>query len=147
MSLGNRIRSRRKQLGLTQVEIAEQLKMGRSNFGHIENERVVPSSSDLNMIADILKTSPDYLLGKTDELSTHQSNSYYALTSKDEKDIAEELEKMMARLDSDSAISYHGEPLEMDDNDRELLRLSFENSLRVAKQIAKKKFTPKKYRN
>lgn len=147
MSLGNRIRSRRKQLGLTQVEIAEQLKMGRSNFGHIENERVVPSSSDLNMIADILKTSPDYLLGKTDELSTHQSNSYYELTSKDEKDIAEELEKMMARLDSDSAISYHGEPLEMDDNDRELLRLSFENSLRVAKQIAKKKFTPKKYRN
>jgi hypothetical protein len=37
-----------------------------------------------------------------------------------------------------------GEP--MDEEDRELLRISLENTLRMSKEMAKKKFTPKKYR-
>lgn len=35
----------------------------------------------------------------------------------------------------------------MDDETRDLIRAALENSLRVAKQIAKAKYTPKKYRN
>ncbi len=34
----------------------------------------------------------------------------------------------------------------MDDNTRELLKASLENSMRIAKINAKQKFTPKKYR-
>lgn len=66
MSLGERIRQLRKKRGFTQPDIAEKLDMGRSNFGHIENDRVVPSSATLQKIADILNTSTDYLLGRTD---------------------------------------------------------------------------------
>ncbi|WP_223068486.1 helix-turn-helix domain-containing protein [Paenibacillus caui] len=147
MSLGERIRNRRKQLGLTQIEIARQLDMGRSNFGHIENGRVVPSSVDLDKIADILRTKPDYLLGKTDDpsLLTGGDEDPYALTSKEEKDIAVRLQKLLDELESGVPLAYYGEPLE-DDEDREALRASLENTLRLSKYMAKKKFTPNKYR-
>ena len=40
---------------------------------------------------------------------------------------------------------FSGEPL--DDNTRELLKASLENSITIAKINAKQKFTPKKYRD
>lgn len=151
MSLGSRIKKLRLEKGLTQEEIGKKLGMGRSNVGHIEHGRTMPSAEVLDKIADILGTTTDYLLGRTDDpygqaQTTPQSEQpYYALTPKDEKDIAKDLEKIMADLDSDNALAFHGEPL--DEEDRELLRISLENSLRLARQLAKKKFTPKKYRD
>lgn len=62
MSLGSRIRNLRKIKKLRQKDIANYIGMGRSNFGHIEHDRVVPSSSDLKKIAEILGTTPNYLL-------------------------------------------------------------------------------------
>ena len=41
------------------------------------------------------------------------------------------------------ALMFNGEPL--DDESRELLRESLENSLRIGKLLAKKKYTPHKY--
>nr|WP_020620182.1 helix-turn-helix transcriptional regulator [Paenibacillus daejeonensis] len=140
MSTGGRIKDLRKAAKLTQKQIADQLGMGSSNFGHIENDRVIPSSSDLDKIAEILDTTTDYLLGR----SASRKKPYYALTEKDEKDIAKRLEDMMNDLNSDSALAFMGEP--MDEDDRELLRISLENTIRMSKEMAKKKFTPKKYR-
>lgn len=146
MSLGERIRTRRKQLGLTQLEIARQLNMGRSNFGHIENGRVIPSSMDLDKIADILKTKPDYLLEKTDDPSTLTGDPAYSLNTREEKDIAIRLQKMLDELDSGVPLAYYGEPIQ-DEEEREALRASLENTLRLSKIMAKQKFTPNKYRN
>ncbi|PTY76208.1 hypothetical protein B5V89_18725 [Heyndrickxia sporothermodurans] len=70
------------------------------------------------------------------------------LNAKDEKDIQTELQKMIDGLSGDSSYAaFDGETLEdMDEEDRELLKASLENSLRLAKRLAKQKFTPKKYR-
>ena len=68
----------------------------------------------------------------------------YALTPKEEHDIIKDLERIMANLKSNEALAFHGEPI--DEEEMELLRASLENSLRIAKMVAKKKFTPKKYR-
>ena len=73
-----------------------------------------------------------------------QSLSKPALTTKEERDIARDLEKMLSDLESDSAMAFNGEP--MDADDKEMLRISLENSMRLAKQMAKKKFTPNKYK-
>ena len=67
-----------------------------------------------------------------------------SLSPKEERDIALDLEKMLSDLESDNAMAFNGEP--MDDDDKELLRISLENTMRMSKQMAKKKFTPKKYR-
>jgi transcriptional regulator with XRE-family HTH domain len=98
MSLGGRIKQLRTQLGLTQQGIAEQLNMGRSNFGHIENDRVIPSSEDLQKIADILKTTTDYLLGR------EQNPVPTWATSKDKRDFKKMLEE-------DGEIMFDGVPM------------------------------------
>ncbi|NGP56813.1 helix-turn-helix transcriptional regulator [Paenibacillus thiaminolyticus] len=79
------------------------------------------------------------------ELLKEDKQPYYVLTPKDEKDIAKELEKLKASLESDEALTFYNEP--MDEETKRLMQISLENSLRLAKELAKKKFTPKKYRN
>ncbi len=140
MSMGSRIKKLRIEKGFTQDLLGSKLGMGRSNVGHIENGRTIPTADTLDKIADILGTSSDYLLGRTDDESAH----YYALNEKDEKDIAKRLRNMMEELESDASLAFMGEP--MDEEDRELMRISLENTLRMSKQMAKKKFTPKKFR-
>ncbi|TCZ70975.1 XRE family transcriptional regulator [Paenibacillus albiflavus] len=67
MTLGERIKVLRTKAKFTQLDIAKKLDMGSSNFGHIENDRVTPSSTVLQKIADLLNTTTDYLLGRTDD--------------------------------------------------------------------------------
>ena len=47
---------------------------------------------------------------------------------------------------SQDGLMFDGEPLELDDLTKELLKQSLENSMRMAKKIAKEKYTPKKYK-
>ena len=51
----------------------------------------------------------------------------------------------MKNLENDEALMFDGEPVEMDKETKELLKASLENSIRLAKTLAKKKYTPKKY--
>lgn len=70
------------------------------------------------------------------------------LNEKDERNIKKELEKIINDLESKNGYAaFDGQSIEdMDEEDRELLKSSLENTLRIAKHIAKEKFTPKKYK-
>ena len=68
------------------------------------------------------------------------------LTARDERDIKKHLDKALENLENDEALMFDGEPVEMDKETKELLKASLENSIRLAKTLAKKKYTPKKYR-
>lgn len=60
-------------------------------------------------------------------------------------DVADQLENTLEDLaDSQTALMFSGEII--DDETRELLRISLENSIKIAKVAAKNKYTPKKYR-
>jgi transcriptional regulator with XRE-family HTH domain len=107
MSLGSRIRDLRKTARLTQQEIADKLGMGSSNFGHIENDRVIPSSTDLAVIAEILNTSTDYLLGSETDPTTPPDWA----TSKDKRDFKRMLEE-------DGEIMFDGVPISQDDKEK-----------------------------
>lgn len=80
----------------------------------------------------------DFVQGDTSAINKN------ALTPKDERDIAKDLQKILSNLESNEALAFNGEPL--DAETKELMRISLENSMRLAKQLAKKKFTPKKYK-
>ena len=140
MRTGERIKNIRKKQGRTQKQLANKVHLTDQVISNIERSYTTASSDDLARIADVLNTTPNYLLGKEEN-----ANNYYELTNKDEKDIAERLQVMIEDLENNA--HYSKENGEMDDNNRELLIMSLENSLRIAKQEAKKKFTPKKYRN
>ncbi len=67
MSIGERIKELRARRGLSQDRIAELLEMSRANFSHYERNIAVPPSEVLSKIADILFTTTDYLLGRTED--------------------------------------------------------------------------------
>lgn len=104
----------------------------------------IPGSDKLATIADYFDVSTDYLLGRTDK------KRYYDLTEKDEQDIQKELQKMLDGLSTSGHAAFDGRTIdelsEEELEDRELLKASLESSIRLAKRVAKQKFTPKKYR-
>lgn len=98
-----------------------------------------PQGETLSKIADYFGVSVDYLLGNA------QKGKAPVLTKKDERDIEKRLEAMIGDLEGGTdGLMFSGEPL--DEETRELLRISLRNQLEISKRIAKQKFTPKKYR-
>ena len=119
--------------------------ISKSMISRYENGEADPKMSIIRIIADYFKVSADYLTGMSDEKhKTFQPE----LTAKDERDIQKELQRMIEGLNSNSTYAaFDGEsPDELDEEDLELLKSSLENTLRIAKKIAKQKFTPNKYR-
>ncbi|OGM61506.1 hypothetical protein A2961_04125 [Candidatus Woesebacteria bacterium RIFCSPLOWO2_01_FULL_39_21] len=55
VKLGARIQRRRKELGQTQEELAEMVRISRTHMGHIEQGRKSPSLEVLERIAKVLK--------------------------------------------------------------------------------------------
>jgi len=66
MNIGNRIRERRKQLGITAEEIADKTNISRSTMYRYEQGAIqnIPAVN-LKAIADVLEVSIDYLFGNT----------------------------------------------------------------------------------
>ncbi|MCI7613117.1 MAG: helix-turn-helix domain-containing protein [Selenomonadaceae bacterium] len=141
MNIGHRIKSLRKYQGLTQKELAEKVHKSpqvisnweRGYTPNITNEDIVNLATALNVkVSDIVSSSND-----------DTRADLPPLTPRDERDIAKDLEKMLAELDTSAAF---GGNLTPDGEDLELLKSSLTQAMTLAKRVAKQKFTPKKYR-
>ena len=62
-----RLKSLRSTCGISQKELAARLFVSQQTVAKWETERATPNPDMLNKLADILDTSADYLLGRTDE--------------------------------------------------------------------------------
>lgn len=145
--IGKSIKELRSKRNITQEELAKVIGVTTSMVGMYETGARKPSFEVLNKIADYFNVSTDYLLGREHkgmEVLNESTKDLPALSPKDERDIAKDLGRTLANLESNEALAFEGEPLT--EEDRELLKISLENSMRLAKQLAKKKFTPKKYK-
>src|SRR5690554_6522668 len=83
MSVGSRIKERRKSLGLSVDQIAESLGKNRATIYRYESDEIenLPITI-IEPLARILSTTPSYLMGwdqidKDYEFSTNLINSYY----------------------------------------------------------------------
>lgn len=65
--LANNLRMLRKELKLSQTEVAEKLGLGYYTLGKWEQGRAEPSADDLVRLADFFKVSTDFLLGRVDD--------------------------------------------------------------------------------
>ncbi|MFR2663580.1 MAG: helix-turn-helix domain-containing protein [[Clostridium] scindens] len=132
MTLVDKIRTLAKQMDMSLPQLEVELGLGNGTISRWKTSS--PNTDKLQKIADYFNVSMDYLLDRETQLS-----------KRDEKDIAKRLETALTDLeDSQNALMFSGEPL--DDETRELLKASLENSIRIAKINAKQKYTPKKYR-
>lgn len=140
--IGKRIKEKRIELGITQEDLAAKLGYkSKTTIAKIENGTNDITQSRVVDFANVLNTTPAYLMGWEDSDSRPSS----ILNKKDEKDIAKRLEQTLNELEENQdGLMFSGEPL--DDETKELLKASLENSIRIAKINAKQKFTPKKYR-
>lgn len=142
--LGDRLKKLRTEKRITQEELGRKVNVTKVSISGYENGNRSPDTETLQRLADYFKVSTDYLLGRTD-------NQYSAelpnLTEKDKNDIAKDLEKIINNLDTDGYAHFDGRSIdELDEDDKELLIASLENSMKLAKRLAKDKFTPKKYK-
>ena len=62
MRIGEKIRSAREDLDMSQREIAKLIPMNQSNYSKIERDVQEPSIEQLRRICQILKLDPKYLL-------------------------------------------------------------------------------------
>lgn len=139
MTVLDRVKLLSNEKKITIAELERKLDFGQGSIRKWDKQS--PSAERLNKVADFFDVSTDYLLGRTEK------RRYYDLTAKDEKGIQKRLEEMIEDLSSTGALSFSKDTSEIDRETRELLLASLENSLRIAKIEAKKRFTPKKYRD
>lgn len=129
---GTKLRELRKKEGWTQEEVAKKLGVSKQTYSHYENENRKPSLDTIRQLAKIYQVDIDIIFSED------------ALSPKEERDIAADLERMLSDLESNEALAFHGEA--EDEESKELLRNSLKNSLILAKQLAKKKFSPNKHK-
>ena len=137
---GKRLRTLRLDKGLSQDEVAKIIGVGRTTYSKYESGDNKPVRK-LKELSELFNVSTDYLLGNEKAPDTHPDLP--PLTPRDERDIAKDLEKMLAELDTSAAF---GGNLTPDGEDLELLKSSLTQAMTLAKRVAKQKFTPKKYR-
>lgn len=142
--LGKRLKNLREQKKkenskYTQGYLANKIGVARSTYTAYENGTKQPPLETVNRLADLFDVTTDYLQGRTEI-----QRQLPSLTDKDEKDIAKKLESILESMESDTALAFDGEP--MDEDTKELVRAAIESNLILTKKLAKKKFTPKKYR-
>lgn len=139
MDLKERIKELCKINGVSMNKVESDLNFGKGYISKLEKS--TPNASKTRQIADYFDVTVDYLISGKESSQEIEVK----LTRKDEKDIARRLESTLEELEnSQDGLMFSGEPL--DDETRELLKASLENSIRIAKINAKQKFTPKKYR-
>lgn len=118
------------------ADVARATGIYTSTFSDWKSGRSKPKMEKLQKIADYFGVPVSYF---TDEEPKEDNFS-----ARDQRDIKRTLDKTLEALSSGEALMFDGEPI--DEETTELLKSSIENSIRMAKALAKKKYTPKKYR-
>lgn len=127
--------------GITPYRFCKDTGINSSTISTWKSKGSECSPKTAKAICEYFGISMDYLMSGKSK-SVHNN---IELNIKDERDIAKRLENTLSALeDTQESLMFSGEPL--DDETRELLKASLENSIRIAKINAKQKFTPKKYR-
>lgn len=134
MGLYENVRETAKEKGYSINRLEKELGFARSYIGKFKT--ITPSIDKIQKIADFLDVTTDYLMSgdKTENI----------LTSKDNRDIAKDLDAIMAKLSNkeDGPVSYNGENLS--DESMELFKEELEIALKRLKLINKEKYNPNK---
>lgn len=128
------------QKNKSRKEICDDLDIKYTTFVDWEKGNTYPRIDKIELLAKYFGIQKSDLIEEKNDIN----NNELTLTSRDEKDIKKKLDEALASIDSE-ALMFDGEPVEMDTETKELLKASLENSIRLAKTLAKKKYTPKKY--
>lgn len=141
MTLGERIKLRRKELGLTQVQLGEMVHKSSQVVSNWERGYTTAMSpEDLRNIAQALNVNIPALMDDPAPPAPQKSAAPPELNARDERDIERDLADMMHSV----AMANYTAPGEKED--AEALEAALRFAMVQAKRMAKKKYTPRKYR-
>lgn len=145
LTFGDKLKKIRTERNMSQEELGELLGTSKQVISRYETNQRTPKITVVEEYARKLNVPLEYLVN--DSITQKTPTPLPPLTAKDERSIEKRLESVLHDLmPGNSALAYYDGDEPMSDEDKELLRISLENTLRLAKQMAKQKFTPKKYR-
>lgn len=108
LSIGTRIKQRRKELGLTQVQIKQATGISSGNMSEIENGNKLPSTPALISLSAILDCSIDWMLkGEapkrenvflSDERDAQLLEGFRELSEEDKEELMEILEMKLRKV-------------------------------------------------
>lgn len=146
LELYKNIKRIREEKGMSQEELARLVGFkSRSSINKIEMGVNDITQSKLVAIANALGVSPGELMGSDDPASStppapQKSDGLPELNAKDEREIERDLADMMHSV----AMANYTAPGEKED--AEALEAALRFAMVQAKRMAKKKYTPRKYR-
>lgn len=127
--------------GITQYELSEMTGIPVSTLSGYFAMRSTPNAGNIQKIADALNIDKSDLDPRfSNSILKNDANEEPELNSRDEREIASDLEDMMNSI---SSAAFEGED---DIEDIEAFKATIKAAMIQAKKIAKKKYTPKKYR-
>lgn len=96
--LGDRIKYLREKMSYTQKDLAKKAGLTVVQLSRYETNDRKPDPDSLKRIADVLDTSTDYLLGRTDNPKSYEPNmSFYGGPEQYTQDEIEEMEAALKR--------------------------------------------------
>ena len=145
MTVSERLKQLREQLGMSQVEFAAKINVSKQTLYKYENNIITNIPSDkIESAARICNVSPAYIMGWGNEIKPITSDTSPELTARDERDIAKDLDRIMGEIQKgdDGPLYYNG--VEIDNASLNLLENAIEYALRETKKENKVKYNPNK---
>ena len=137
LQIYSNIKTRRKQLGYTQTELAKKLGVGTTSVYNWCNGIKSPRMDKVDAMCDLFHCNRSDLM---EDKSTTSSE----LTARDEKDIAKILEQTKEQLLSQEGLMFDGDPASPEAINSILDAMQI--GMEMAKKKNKEKYTPKKYK-
>lgn len=131
-----RLKALRTDKGLSQKEMAEYLGISQPAYANYERQAREADYETLKKLADYFNVTTDYLLGREESPK---------IIGKDEKEIEKIIENTIENLSNTDGLMFDGE-VPATEEEIEQLKAAMRIGLAMAKEKARQKFTPKKYR-
>lgn len=125
MSFGHKLKTLRKQRGLTQKELAEKLFLSQSSITRFEKDEILPTSETLSKIANYFDVSIDFLLNRPQTTPKKNSNLEKAFNQAIEELKDEETLLFMKNGD-------------IDEETAELIKKALKNGVRFVNEMKRK---------
>lgn len=131
-----RLKAMRKGNKETQEDIARLLNVQRTTVGEYERGNIRPPMDKMKILADHFEVSVDYLMGNTNFQTAEERNE------ESPNDVSKTIKKLLEDLQKNyHAMTFDGEVL--DNELRELLISTLEQSLKMGKIMQKRKINSK----
>ncbi|MDY2594215.1 MAG: helix-turn-helix transcriptional regulator [Oliverpabstia sp.] len=99
IDMGQRIKLRRKELKISQTELAELIDVSNNHMSNIENAKTKPSMDNFIKLCEVLKVTPDYLLLGSIHINNIPLDIYdkLRLCSKDDLKLANSIMELLVK--------------------------------------------------